>query len=87
MQVRESTRSKVSSVSRQDAEIPLQVWLNARRLVQSGTAPPARNRQLLLLLLIPPLVQTVLFGVALKPIVKELSLAVADESKTWPAGI
>ncbi|MFY9780093.1 MAG: ABC transporter permease [Candidatus Baltobacteraceae bacterium] len=51
-------------------------------LLRKEFAELARNRQLLFLLLIPPLVQTVLFGVALKPIVKELSLAVADESKT-----
>jgi ABC-2 type transport system permease protein len=51
-------------------------------LLRKEFAQLARNRQLLFLLLIPPLVQTILFGVALKPIVKQMTLAVSDGSKT-----
>lgn len=41
-----------------------------------------RDRQLLFLLIVPPVIEVWIFGFALKPIVHHVTLAVADESRT-----
>ena len=57
-------------------------WSRWIALVSKEFAQLRRNRQLLFLLLFPPVIEVLQFGVALKPIIRHLTLAVVDEART-----